>query len=86
MAHRKGMMAKAMEREDKRRKEAKENGIILEKASRGKKTADSRRERGVGAPGVGKFQGGMLKLSKRDVASIERPQRSSTNGTKGRRK
>lgn len=73
MAHRKGMIAKANEREDLRRREAKENGIVLEKAKRPKKAAaDTRRDRGIGGPSVGKYKGGTLSLSKRDVSSIKR--------------
>lgn len=76
LAQRKGIIAKAAEKDDSRRKEAKENGIILEKVVKGKKKLGARRERGVGAPSVGKFQGGMLKLSKKDVADIEGPKRA----------
>ncbi|KAJ9642891.1 pre-rRNA processing and 40S ribosomal subunit assembly [Coniosporium tulheliwenetii] len=82
MSHRRGITAKATSKEERRRREAKENGIILERAVKVQKTTGGRRERGVGTPGVGKFRGGMLKLSKRDVASIEGPKKS----TKGRRR
>lgn len=68
-AHRIGMTKKADRREVLRRKEAKENGVILEKAS--KKSKNARRERAVDVPGVGKFSGGTLKLSKRDISSIQ---------------
>ena len=34
-----------------------------------------RRERGVGGPGIGKMQGGTLKLSSRDVKNIQGPPR-----------
>ena len=76
MAHRKGIIAKQSKREDTRRREARENGIILEKAKM-KKINDGKRDRGVGAPGVGKFTGGTLKLSKKDISDIEGPRRSS---------
>ncbi len=82
MSHRRGITAKATSKEEQRRREAKENGIILERVAKVGKTAGGRRERSVGTPGVGKFQGGMLKLSKRDVASIEGPKKSG----KGRRR
>lgn len=72
LTQRKGIAAKATRREELRRQEAKENGIILEKAVKRKKK-DSMRLRGIGAPSVGKFQGGMLKLSQKDVAKIEGP-------------
>lgn len=70
MAHRKGIASKAKEREERRRLDARENGIILEKTVRPKKTVD-KRLRGVGGPTVGQFKGGMLNLSKRDIASIK---------------
>jgi hypothetical protein len=78
MAHRKGIVAKQNEREEKRRRQARENGIILEKAKMGsKKSSDGKRDRGVGAPGVGKFSGGTLKLSKKDISDIEGPRRNA---------
>ena len=83
LAQRKGIIAKAAERDQSRRKEAKENGIILEKRAKGKKRPEARRQRGVGAPSVGRFQGGMLKLSRKDVDDIVGPQRASKG--KGRR-
>lgn len=73
LAQRKGIVAKAVGRDKSRRREAKENGIILEKAGKGKKRVDVKRQRGIGTPSVGKFQGGMLKLSQKDVAEIEGP-------------
>ncbi len=91
MSHRKGIIAKQNEKEEKRRKEARENGIILEKAKiGGKKSSDRKRDRGVGAPGVGKFSGGTLKLSQKDISEIEGPRRSSAGrggrGGRGRGK
>lgn len=71
LAHRVGITKKADQRQTKRRAEAKENGVILEKASNKKTDSRKRRERGVDVPGVGKFAGGTLKLSRRDVASIQ---------------
>lgn len=73
MAHRKGIAAKAAEKEEARRKEAQENGIILEKAVKTKRDRAGRREKALGIPSVGKFRGGMLKLSKKDVAQIQGP-------------
>lgn len=72
MAHRKGMVEKAQEREAKRRREARESGVVLEKEKR-KVKVQGKRERGVGGPGVGKFKGGMLTLSRKDIASIQGP-------------
>lgn len=77
MAQRKGIAIKAAGKEVSRRKEAKENGIILEKVVKVKKGNDKRRQRGIGAPTVGKFKGGMLKLSQKDVIEIEGPSKMS---------
>ena len=87
IAHRKGMVAKAASREASRRKEATENGIILErvKMAAAKPEQHRRRERGVDAPGVGKSRGGTLKLSSRDVKAIEGP-KQRMGGKGGRRK
>lgn len=83
LAHRKGIIAKAAEKEDRRRKDAKENGIVLERAvGKGREPA-GRRERSVGGPSVGKFRGGTLNLSKRDVASIEGPKDRKMGGRRG---
>lgn len=76
LSHRRGIVAKSIEKEEARRKEAQENGIILEKAAKTKKGSEARRQRSIGAPTVGRFQGGMLKLSKRDVANIQGPRKT----------
>ncbi|KAK1088513.1 pre-rRNA processing and 40S ribosomal subunit assembly [Friedmanniomyces endolithicus] len=83
LAHRKGIKAKAAGRETARRKEAVENGVILEKV-RTSAQPQKRRERGIGAPSIGKFRGGTLKLSSHDVKSIERSRLQG--GSKGRRR
>ena len=77
LAQRRGIAAKAAKKEDSRRREAQENGIILEKTAKSQKKDERMRQRGIGAPSVGKFQGGMLKLSKRDVAEIEGPKKTA---------
>ena len=77
MSHRRGIAAKLTEKEEARRREAHENGIILEKATKAKKGSEARRQRSIGAPTVGRFQGGMLKLSKRDVADIQGPRKTA---------
>ena len=82
-SHRVGITKKADQREARRRKEAKENGVILEKVS-SKANKNVRRQRGVDAPGVGKFAGGTLKLSRRDVASIQGPPAGASR--KGKRR
>ncbi|KAF3046191.1 hypothetical protein E8E11_007511 [Didymella keratinophila] len=71
MAQRKHMAEKARLTEQKRRHEAREGGIILEKEVREKsKDRERKRERGVGGPSIGRFSGGTLTLSKKDVRSI----------------
>ncbi|KAL2219813.1 hypothetical protein M432DRAFT_280942 [Thermoascus aurantiacus ATCC 26904] len=85
MSHRRGILAKAAKREEKRRREARENGIILEKPTFKPKNSNKRRERGIGGPSVGKFVGGTLKLSKADVTRIQGPSKESKGKSKGRR-
>ncbi|EXJ63156.1 hypothetical protein A1O7_03601 [Cladophialophora yegresii CBS 114405] len=80
MAHRRGILAKAAAREKSRRREASENGIILEKSVAKSRTGELRRERAVDVPAVGKFRGGTLRLSKRDVLDIQGPGRSGPRG------
>lgn len=76
-AQRVGISKKAESREATRRREAKENGIVLERAagstnnSKKKAMGMERRVRGVDVPGVGRFSGGTLKLSRMDIANIQ---------------
>ncbi|EHY56632.1 pre-rRNA processing and 40S ribosomal subunit assembly [Exophiala dermatitidis] len=86
LTHRKGILAKAASREAFRRQEARENGIILERPSGKAKSSQSRRERGVDVPAVGKFRGGTLKLTKKDVVNIQGAGHSGGRGSKGRRR
>ncbi|KAI1123191.1 hypothetical protein F5Y10DRAFT_252287 [Nemania abortiva] len=93
MSFRKGIQAAADGREAKRRREARENGIVLERpgaSSLGKKAAKSKRtgaSRAIDAPSVGRMNNGMLTLSKRDIAGIEGGgPRKSTGFTKKRRR
>lgn len=81
-AHRKGIVDKSASRETNRRKEAAENGVILEK-QKGKSKPQAKRDRGIGGPGVGKFRGGTLQLSSRDLRDIQ-SSRSGSSGRKGR--
>ncbi|KHN99499.1 uncharacterized protein MAM_02352 [Metarhizium album ARSEF 1941] len=70
MHMRKGMVAASHAREAKRRREAKENGIILER-----ETGKKRRQRGprsdVDRPSVGRLKGAELRITDRDVKRIE---------------
>ncbi|OAX79999.1 hypothetical protein ACJ72_05676 [Emergomyces africanus] len=92
MSHRKGIIGKANKKEETRRREARENGIILEKPSfstAGKKNGSGgsgsiRRERGIGGPSVGKFTGGTLRLSKKDISDIQGPRRGESKAGRGR--
>ncbi|KAG8161788.1 hypothetical protein KVR01_008775 [Diaporthe batatas] len=82
---RKGILGAKAAREEKRRREAKENGIILERErpdeakgkgkGTGKKAGGRRQGRGsdlpVDMPGMGRMKGGELRLSKRDVRAVE---------------
>lgn len=69
---RKGMVRKQGEREQKRRREAKDAGIILEREVRASKMGSSRRrERGVDGPAVGRFKRGMLTLNRSDINDIQ---------------
>lgn len=83
-SHREGIQSKVIKTETNRRREARENGIILEKpVFKQQKSSVKRRERGVGAPAVGKFSGGTLRLSKHDLASIQGPSRRGGKGARG---
>ncbi|KAL5604450.1 hypothetical protein BROUX41_002420 [Berkeleyomyces rouxiae] len=81
---RKGRAAAQASREDKRRRQARENGIILERkggdaegsAKRRKKSGGSGAGPRVDMPGVGRMNGAELRISERDVKSIEGPRRS----------
>jgi len=85
MSHRKGINAKSSKKEETRRREAKENGIILERPAFKAKSNPKRRERGVGAPSVGKFTGSTLRLSNRDLISMKGGSKSFTAKRKARR-
>lgn len=88
MHMRKGITAAAVEREAKRRREAKESGVILERETgkKKKKTSTKRDGRGGGGggngfgPAVGRLKGAELRISERDVRKIE-----GTRDTFGRR-
>ncbi|CAK3832939.1 uncharacterized protein RCC_07684 [Lecanosticta acicola] len=81
-SHRRGIKAKSASREANRRREAAENGIILERA-KSTPRAQPKRDRGIGGPGVGKFRGGTLQLSSRDLRDIQKP-RSGPGDRRGR--
>ncbi|KAM0670801.1 hypothetical protein MY8738_005882 [Beauveria namnaoensis] len=90
MNMRKGIVAAARMREERRRREAKENGIILERSGSGsgsgngkKKGSRARQEKGVHGPGIGRMRGAELRISEGDVRRIEGSR--DTFGRRGRR-
>ncbi|OTB08435.1 hypothetical protein M426DRAFT_183776 [Hypoxylon sp. CI-4A] len=89
MSHRKGIISAAAGRESKRRQEARENGIILERPVNGGvkgKSKPRKRDVAVDAPAVGKLRNGMLKLSKKDIAEIQGDDRRSGGKGGGKRR
>ncbi|KAL7960832.1 hypothetical protein V8C34DRAFT_275853 [Trichoderma compactum] len=84
MHMRKGINAAVVEREAKRRREAKETGVILERETGKKKRRDRKSSGGGGGggfgPAVGRLKGAELRISERDVKKIE-----GTRDTFGRR-
>lgn len=84
MSMRKGIQSAKKSREERRRREAWENGIVLERKGGGAGTVDKKRKRGgatVDMPGIGRMRGAELSLSERDIQSLE----SSGGGSKGSR-
>ncbi|KAM0286252.1 hypothetical protein ACHAQH_000980 [Verticillium albo-atrum] len=72
MAMRKRITATRDAREDKRRREARENGVVLERTAPAKKVEKKgRHKRALDGPEVGRMRGAELKLSDRDVQRIE---------------
>ncbi|KAL1899446.1 pre-rRNA processing and 40S ribosomal subunit assembly [Sporothrix stenoceras] len=85
MAMRKGIAAAAASREKKRRQEAKEAGIVLERPVLKPSKSAAKRMRAVDAPAVGRLRGSELKLRDRDVREIEGPKKSMGKKKKKRR-
>ncbi|KAB5558272.1 hypothetical protein GE09DRAFT_1188984 [Coniochaeta sp. 2T2.1] len=89
MGMRRGINAAVKGREEKRRREAKENGIVLEREvvvkERRKGTGGGMGKGDVDAPGVGRLRGAQLTLSKRDIASIENSRGRGSSGGRGGR-
>jgi hypothetical protein len=94
-AIRQGMRKAAGERRDKEREKAKELGTwhpSLKQAYANQATATEmglkketrKRQRGIGV-GIGKFQGGMLKLSAQDISKVNGKPSSSSRAKKGRK-
>ena len=85
LSHRRGIQAKKVTREEVRRNEAQENGVILERATKDKQGDIRKRERGIGTAAVGKFSGGTLKLSRRDIHEINGPRQVVRGKRKGKK-
>ncbi|KAL7271641.1 pre-rRNA processing and 40S ribosomal subunit assembly [Rhizina undulata] len=81
MKMRQGINSGKKYRDEKRKREAKEAGIILEKEVKVKKV-ERKRDRGFG-PSIGRFKGGALVLSKKDVREIEGGSGGGGKGGKG---
>ena len=79
MAMRKAILERDHAREEKRRREARENGVVLETSRKNrsagkaaKKNARGKRDVGAGmVPGIGRMRGAELRLSKRDIREME---------------
>ncbi|KXH64411.1 hypothetical protein CSAL01_04019 [Colletotrichum salicis] len=74
MAFRKGIVASTAAREEKRRRTARENGIVLEREAPKKVAKQSGGrfgQRGLDGLDVGRMRGAELRLSERDVQNIE---------------
>ncbi|KAL2263051.1 hypothetical protein VTK26DRAFT_8415 [Humicola hyalothermophila] len=89
MAMRKGIVGAAAAKEAKRRQEARENGIILEREVKKAKTKKKkgRGERPVDLPAVGRMRGAELKVSAREARAIAASVRGPSGGKgKGKRR
>ncbi|KAI6352948.1 hypothetical protein MCOR25_009258 [Pyricularia grisea] len=91
IAMRKGIVKAGADKEARRRREAKECGVILETAkSSGDRrrpassTNGNRRSKDVGLPGVGRMRGAELRISAKDIRDVEG--RRSTGGEKRRKR
>ncbi|RKF56685.1 hypothetical protein OnM2_079031 [Erysiphe neolycopersici] len=87
MAHRKGIIEKKRGIELKRRKNALENGIILEKVAMGnKKITRKRHGNAIGDPSVGRLSRGILQLSRKDIKNIQGPRQNYSRSTSAKKK
>lgn len=86
MGMRKGIVSSAAAKESKRRREAKENGVILEREAKKAKTSRKRGERPVDLPAVGRMRGAELKVSAREAKAIADSVRGPVGKGRGKRK
>lgn len=80
MGMRRGIERARVEGESRRREEARQLGVVLEREVKKGSGKEKRRDRGIGAPSVGTFRGGTLRLSGRDVRSIRGGERGRGRG------
>lgn len=85
MAMRKGIIRATESKEEKRRREARENGIVLEREAK-KAVNRKKSERAVDLPAVGKMRGAELRISKREIREIENEGRKRQSGRRRRRR
>ncbi|TLS29890.1 hypothetical protein PpBr36_03373 [Pyricularia pennisetigena] len=93
IAMRKGIVKAGADKEARRRREAKECGVILETAkSSGDRrrppssTNGNRRSKDVGLPGVGRMRGAELRISAKDIRDVEGRRSSGGEKRKKRRR
>jgi len=88
MSMRKGIIKSTETREEKRRREGRENGIILERAAKQKDRGKPKRrsERAVDLPAVGKMRGAELRISSREIRAIEAEGKRGGREKGGRRR
>lgn len=93
IAMRKGIVKAGVDKEARRRREAKECGVILETARSGgerrrpaSSTNGNRRSKDVGLPGVGRMRGAELRISARDIQNVEGRKSSGGERRKKRRR
>ncbi|EPE07350.1 hypothetical protein F503_08001 [Ophiostoma piceae UAMH 11346] len=84
MSMRKGIAAAAAARETKRRHEARESGIVLERPQAVVSKKAAKRQRAVDAPAVGLMRGSELKLRDKDIRAIEGPKKTFRGGKGGK--
>lgn len=84
MAMRKGIVTTAVSKEEKRRREARENGIILEREVKKAKMKKKGGGRPVDLPAVGRMRGAELRISAREAKAIAASGKGA--GGKGKRK
>jgi hypothetical protein len=70
MSIQRGIQKKRRDGEEDRRKYARDAAIVLERALKSKRDP-KRRKRAVTGPSVGKFRGGTLRLTSRDLHDIQ---------------